>query len=240
MFKIEEIDTENKKQVKRFVHLPFRFYKDTPQWVPPILLDVTGVLNRKKHPYYEHSDAAFFIASRDGEDVGRIAVLENRNFNQYHGTKKAQFYFFECEDNLEIARALFERAFEWSRARGLDTIIGPKGFNVLDGYGILVEGFEHRQLMTMMNYNHPYIPKLVEALGFEKEVDFVSCYIHTPDFKIPDRIHRIAERVQQRGTLQVKRFKNKRELVKWAPRIGKAYNDFLFVIGNTSRSRTAS
>jgi hypothetical protein len=104
-------------------------------------------------------------------------------------------------------------------------MIGPKGLGPLDGYGIIVEGFEHRQMMTMMNYNHPYIPKLVESLGFEKEVDFVSCYIHTHDFKMPERIHNIADRVQKRGTLAVKRFKNKRELIQWAPRIGKAYNE---------------
>jgi hypothetical protein len=75
-----------------------------------------------------------------------------------------------------------------------------------------------------MNYNHSYIPELVEKLGFEKEVDFLSCYAHVPDFKMPERVHSIAERVQKRGTLQVKRFKNKRELVEWAPRIGEAYN----------------
>jgi len=75
-----------------------------------------------------------------------------------------------------------------------------------------------------MNYNYAYYPKLVEALGFEKEVDFVSCYLPTEAFKIPDRVDRIAQRVLQRGNLWVKKFKNKRELVAWAPRIGRAYN----------------
>jgi hypothetical protein len=225
MLTIEKIDTTSKVQVRRFVKLPFQFYTNTPQWVPPIRIDVETMLNKKKHPFYEHSDGDFFIAVRDGKNVGRIAALENVNYNKYHGTKKAQFYFFECENNQETAEALFERAFNWARARGLDTMIGPKGLGPLDGYGILVEGFEHRQMMTMMNYNHPYIPKMLEKLGFEKEVDFVSCYVYAPDFKMPDRVHRIAERVQNRGTLQVKRFKDKRELISWAPRIGIAYNN---------------
>jgi hypothetical protein len=224
MLNIEKIDASSKTQVRRFVRIPFQFYKDTPQWVPPILIDVETMLNRKKHPFYEHSDGDFFIANRDGKDIGRLAVFENVNFNKYHGTKKAQFYFFECEDNQETANALFERAFDWARKRGLDTMLGPKGLGPLDGYGILVEGYEHRQMMTMMNYNHPYIKRLVETLGFEKEVDFVSCYANTHEFKMPDRIFRIAERVEQRGTLAVKRFKNKAELVAWAPRIGEAYN----------------
>ena len=76
----------------------------------------------------------------------------------------------------------------------------------------------------MMNYNQPYIPKLLEGLGFEKEVDFVSCFLPADQFRVPDRVERITERVMQRGGLQVKRFKSKRELIAWAPRIGKAYN----------------
>ncbi|MBN2548004.1 MAG: hypothetical protein JXB15_02510 [Anaerolineales bacterium] len=224
MLKIEKIDTANKAQVQRFVHLPFQFYTDTPQWVPPLLKDVTDMLNPNKHPFYEHSTGDFFIAVRDGKDVGRIAALENTRYNQYHGTKQAQFYFFECEDNQETANALFEAVFEWSRARGLDTVIGPKGLGPLDGYGIVVEGFEHRQMMTMMNYNHPYIPRMVTNLGFEKEVDFVSCYMNTAEFNLPERVHRIAERVQQRGTLAVRRFKDKADLVSYSPRIGQAYN----------------
>ena len=225
MLNIEQINTNEKKQVRRFVEVPFLFYQNTPQWVPPIRDDIKTMLNRKKHPFYEHSDGEFFIAMRDGKDVGRLAVFENVNFNKYHGTKKANFYFFESEENQETANALFEHAFEWARLRGLDTMIGPKGLGPLDGYGILVEGFEHRQMMTMMNYNQPYLPRLVESLGFEKEVDFVSCYVRASDFVLPERIHRIAERALNRGTLGVKHFKNKRELIQWAPRIGKTYNE---------------
>ncbi len=224
MLTVEKIDTNNKKHVTRFMKLQFQFYKDCPQWVPPIQMDVRTMLDRKKHPYYEHSDGDFFIATRDGKDIGRLAIFENKPFNEYHKTKQAHFYFFECEDNQETANALFNSAFEWARARGLNKVVGPKGLAALDGYGMLVEGYELRQMMTMMNYNHPYLVKLVENLGFEKEVDFVSCYLPKDSFKLPDRVHRIAERVIQRGQLRVQRFKDKRELAAWAPRIGQAYN----------------
>jgi hypothetical protein len=224
MLTIEQIDTTNKTQVQRFVRVPFQFYTNCAQWVPPILMDVENMLNRKKHPFYEHSTGDFFIAVKDGNDVGRLAVLVNNHFNEYHGVKKAQFYFFECEENQETANTLFERAFDWARKRGLTEIVGPKGLGPLDGYGILVEGYEHRQMMTMMNYNHPYIPKMLEAIGFEKEVDFVSCYLSQEAFHLPERVHRIAERVQERGRLNVKRFKDKAELKAWATRIGEAYN----------------
>ncbi|MDI6694424.1 MAG: hypothetical protein QME21_05200 [Anaerolineales bacterium] len=225
MLTIELLDTAQKAQRRRFSHLPFQFYVNTPQWSPPILIDVEAALDRNKHPFYEHSEADFFIAVRDGRDVGRLAVANNRRYNEYHQLKRAQFYFFECEDNLETANELFERAYDWARQRGLDEMIGPKGFAALDGYGMLIEGFEHRQMMTMMNYNHPYLPKLMEAMGFEKEVDFVSCYANARNFALPERVRSIAQRVQQRGTLSVKYFKNKKELVQWAPRIGKTYNE---------------
>lgn len=224
MLTIEKIDTDNKAQVRRFVQLPYRLYQDCPQWVPLLDTDAYAYLNRKKHPFHEHSDVEFFLAVRDGRDVGRIAAIENKPFNQYHNTKKANFYFFDCEFDYEAAGALFATAFEWARNRSLDNIVGPKGLGPLDGYGVLVQGHEHLNTMTMLNYNHPYYQELVEAQGFEKEVDFVSCYVSAENFKIPERVERIARRVMERGNLQVKRFKNKRELLQWANRIGQAYN----------------
>jgi hypothetical protein len=188
-------------------------------------MDAEVQLNRTKHPFFEHSDADFFLATKDGRDVGRIAALENKRFNEYHKTTQAQFYLFECEDDQEVANALFERVFEWSRGRGLNHVVGPKGFAPLDGYGIQVEGYEHRQMMTMMNYNYPYYVRLVENLGFTKEVDFVSCYMSKESFHLPERLYRIVERVKTRSNLGVHRFKNKKELVAWSKKIGHLYND---------------
>jgi GNAT superfamily N-acetyltransferase len=225
MLSIEKVDTTKKAQVRRFIDVPFRLYKDCPQWVPPIRMDMFDTLNRNKHPFYEHSAADFFIAVRDGEDAGRIAVLENSSYNNYHGSRIGQFYFFDCADDSEAAAALFHRAFEWAADRGLDKMVGPKGFTVFDGYGMLERGYEHRQMMNMMNYNYPYYPRLAEEAGFEKEVDFISHYIQTVDFKMPERVHRIADRVRQRQNLRVLRFKNKRDLRRWADRIGRTYND---------------
>jgi GNAT superfamily N-acetyltransferase len=150
--------------------------------------------------------------------------MENRPYNEYHQVRQAQFYLFETTEDLEVCRALFERAFEWARARGLTHLVGPKGFGPLDGYGMLVEGYEHRPAMTMMNYNPPYYPEFMRELGFEKEVDFVSHYLSADKFHLPERIHRIAARAAKRSGLEVKRFRSKRELIAWGPRIGETYN----------------
>ena len=226
MITIERIDTTDRRQVQRFIDLPFRLYRDCPQWVPPIRGDVALAMNRKKHPFYEHSAADFFLATRDGTGrvVGRIAAMENVHYNQAHGTRTGQFYFFECEDNAEAAAALFGAVFDWARARGLDSVIGPKGMTVFDGYGLLERGYEHRQMMNMMNYNYPYYLQLVEAQGFVKEVDFVSVYIAGERFHLDERIHRIAERATKRRNLRVLQLKSKADLRHWAQAIGRAYN----------------
>jgi hypothetical protein len=225
MLVIEKIDTENRKQVKRFVELPYRIYANCPQWVPPLNIDAYNQLNRKKHPFHEHSDVDFFLAVRDGRDVGRIAAIENKPYNQYHNKKTANFYFFECENDAEAVTTLFNVVTEWSKSRELDMLIGPKGMGPLDGYGILTFGFEQRQMMTMLNYNHNYYLPMLEAQGFVKEVDFVSCYLPADKFEMPERVQKITERVMQRGNLEIKNFKSKKELMSWANRIGKAYND---------------
>jgi hypothetical protein len=167
----------------------------------------------------------FFLAVRDRRDVGRIAAIENKPYNKYHNKKTANFFLFECENDMEAATDLFDAVTDWAKARGLDTMIGPKGMGPLDGYGTLVFGFEHRQTMTMLNYNHAYYPALIEAQGFVKEVDFVSCYLPADKFQMPERVRKISERVMQRGHLEIKTFKSKKELLAWADRIGTAYND---------------
>ncbi len=225
MTTVRQIETRNKSDVRDFVELPFRLYKNHSQWVPPPRMDVRSYLQKDKHPFYEHSEADFFVAEQEGQVIGRVAALVNKNYNQHHNKHIGQFYFFECVEDIAVANALFERVFEWARARGLDQIIGPKGMGPLDGYGMLVEGFEHRQVMTMMNYNFVYYPQFVEQMGFRKEVDFVSHYFDVSKFEIDERVHRIAERASQRGSLRVLQMKNKRQLRAWADSIGKAYNN---------------
>ncbi len=224
MIEIHKLDTESKSEVKEFIQFHFDLYKNCPQWVPPFRQDIALMLNKKKHPFYDHSEADFFVARRDGEIVGRVAAMENKPFNQYHNTRKIQFYLFDSIDDQETTNALFDAVTDWGRARGMTEIVGPKGFNAFDGYGIQVEGFEHRQMMTMMNYNFPYYAKLMENAGFERENDFVSCYVPREKFILPDKAEEIARRVRERGTFVVKNFKNKRELKEWAGRIGDAYN----------------
>ncbi len=139
---------------------------------------------------------------------------------KYHDAKDAEFYLFECVNDQEVANALFETVMNWAKDRGLTKLVGPKGFGPLDGYGIQIEGFEHREMMNMMNYNYPYYRDLVENLGFTKVVDFVSSYMDPQKFQLPEKVRKAAEIAKKRGTFEVIDFKNKRHLKQWADRIG--------------------
>jgi hypothetical protein len=225
MPEVHQVDLKEKAAVRDFIQFPFRLYEAHPLWVPPIVMDVRTRMNPEKHPFYEHSDAEFFVAEQAGETVGRIALMENKPYNRYHQKRQAQFYYLECVEDEGIFQQLFNRAFDWAQARGLTQLVGPKGFGPLDGYGMLVDGFEHRPAMTMMNYNPPYYSAYMERLGFRKEVDFVSCYLSAEKFRLDERVHRIAARASRRSGLSVKRFRSKRELVSWGARIGKTYNE---------------
>jgi hypothetical protein len=224
MLQIDTIDSNKRSDVVRYYRVPFPIYENSPYWVPPLWADLSLQLNRKKHPFYEHSDAEFFIAARDGRDVGRIAVLENKPYNKYHNRQAASFFLFESIDDEETVHALFAKVTDWARARGLTELVGPKGFGPLDGYGMLIDGFDRRQTMMMSAYNHAYYPKFMELLGFRKEVDFITCLITRDAFRMPDRVRSIAARVLKRGKFRVLSFRNKSELMKWIPSFIKAYN----------------
>lgn len=221
---VEIIDVNSKALAKEFVNFQYDLYEVCPQFVPPFRSDIFLMMNKKKHPFYDHSDSDFFLAKRNGKVVGKIAALENKPFNQFHNCRDSEFYLFDCIDDQEVANALFDKVSEWSRARGLERIVGPKGYGPLDGYGIQIEGFEHRQMMNMMNYNYPYYQQLVENYGFTKEVDFVSSFLAPQSFELPDKVKKAVEIAKKRGRLRVMNFRSKKHIVEWKYKIKDAYN----------------
>jgi hypothetical protein len=220
---IHVLDTDSDRDVQRFVDLPFRLYSDCSQWVPPLVDDLKLQLNRRKYPFYQHSDAAFFLAERANRLVGRIAVLENRHYNAHWNSRTAFFYLFDAENDAEAASDLFTAGEEWARARGLNKVVGAKGFLQGDGIGILVEGFEHRPAVGIP-YNHEYYAALIEGAGYQRQRDFMSAYL-PGDIQLPPRVHEIAEQMKARRGFSIKTFENKAELRKRVPAIVQTYND---------------
>ncbi len=223
---IIQVDTDNRHQARQFLDLPFMIYRETPQWVPPLSSDASRMLDRKKNPYYRHSEAVFFLALQgNGNAIGRLAVLDNCRYNEYNRERTAFFYLFECVDDQEATNGLFSQAVQWSRQRGLDKIIGPKGFTTLDGLGLLVKGYDRRPAFGLP-YNLPYYAALVEGAGFQPENELVSGYLNS-QMVLPDRIQRAAELIQKRRGLSVSEYRNRRDLKALIPRLHTLYNNSL-------------
>ncbi len=216
------VDTCNKRQVRDFLELPGRLYRDCPQWVPGLLGDERVRLDRHRYPYYRHSQAAFFVAYEGSLPIGRLAVLDNRLYNEHNRDKAAFFHWFECVDDANVADGLFTEGTAWALGRGLETLIGPKGFTALDGLGMLVKGFEYRPALGLP-YNPPYYPGLIEALGFVAVEDIVSGYLGT-DLQFPERILQLAQRIKERRGLHIAELKNRRDLRRWIKILPDLYN----------------
>jgi hypothetical protein len=122
-----------------------------------------------------------------------------------------------------VVDALFDAAVDWCRKRGLTRLVGPKGFTVFEGYGVLIDGFDQLPAMGVP-YNYAYYGPRIEALGFEKEVDFTSYYVRITDFQMPERISRLASRVRERRGLHVRQFKSMPEVRAAVSEIVDTYN----------------
>ena len=216
------VDSENSKDVDKFVDLPFRLYAENKQWVPPLVSSAKKILNKKRHPFYAHSEAAFLLAEENGQPIGRLAVMENRNYNNYRNANAAFFGFLEVVEDVAVSQTLFSAAFDWARERGLEMVVGPRGMNPTEATGMLVEGFEHRPAMNIP-YNFAYYDEFVKAAGFEKDTDHVSGYL-PGDYQMPERVLRIADKIKQRRGMWIKTFKEKDEIRQWVPQVFEIYS----------------
>jgi hypothetical protein len=121
-----QLDTSRARDVRRFVRFPFSLYRGCAQWVPPLIADAKGQLYRNRHPFYEHSEADFFLVEERGRTLGRIAAMHNRRYTQATGKRDAFFGFFDAVDDTAVSRALFDAVYSWARERGLTALKGPR------------------------------------------------------------------------------------------------------------------
>ena len=212
---VRKLEKNSKADTNTFESLPFLLYEGDLFWVPPFPGEIEKVMQPVKHPFYTHSEADFFVVEDKARVLGRIAVLHNHMFCEFHNVKTGFFYYFDAVNDPEVARMLFLTAEDWCRERNLDTLIGPKGFSRSSGNGLLVEGFDQLPAVGIP-YNAPYYQSLIEANGFEKSHDHLSGYLE----RHPNpKIHLIAEKVLARGNFRIKHFYDTDEIIRWIPRI---------------------
>lgn len=175
------------KGMERFIRLAFDLHRDDPQWVPPLLMERRAALSPKGNPYFRHADAAFWIARRQGRDVGRISAQIDRLAEAGTG----HFGMLAAVDDGTVVTALTETAEDWLRTRGARRVLGPFNLSINEETGLLVDGFDTPP-MLMMGHDRPYLGPLLERAGYAKAKD-VLAYI-TEDPELPAGIKAILDR----------------------------------------------
>jgi GNAT superfamily N-acetyltransferase len=183
---------QGRRDLNAFIKLPFRIHRDHPRWVPPLIFDRRAFLDRSKNPFFDHADAEYFLAERDGRVVGRITAHIDLRWDEYQGGNDGMFGFIELEDDLEIARALIDAAAGWLRDRGRDRMIGPMDFTTNDECGLLVEGFD-REPIVLAPWHPPYYQQRLEELGLAKSMDLLMWELWLGELQEGNEFHPMIE-----------------------------------------------
>lgn len=207
MVEIREVKT--KKELKTFVSFANELYENYPAYVPILIGDELDMFNPKKNGAYEWSDVRCFLAIQNDRVVGRVGLIHNRKYIEKTGKHQLRITRFDFIDDLEVSKALIDVAIQWAKELGCNELIGPIGFSDMDKEGMLIEGFDELSMYINI-YNDAYYIRHMEAMGFEKECDWVEYKITIPE-KIDPRIERIAERSIQKFGYKIVKFKHVRD-----------------------------
>lgn len=211
------------KEIDKFINFPHDLHANDPNYVPEIFLGQKDLMNPKKHPFHQYGKARYFLAYKNGKIAGRIAAIENPNYNDFHDCNVGFFGFFDCENDTAVARILLDTAMECARDFGRDKIIGPTNFTTNDTAGTLIEGFNEPPKI-MMTYNPGYYDHLMQHIGFEKEMDLFA-YLIKNDI-VSEKALRISDLVEERllrNGIKIRKI-NLKKIDEEAKRIHKIYN----------------
>ena len=173
MSEIEISRVSSRRDRDAFIKFQWRIYANDPVWVPPLIIERKIFLDRHRHPFYEHGDAALFLARQNGEIVGRIMASDDPNYNSLHRVNVGCFGLFECIDDRNVAAALFEGAACWLREKGRTEMMGPIDYSTNYVCGLLIDGFQFAPTILTV-HNPPYYRDLIESCGFTKAKDWYA------------------------------------------------------------------
>lgn len=216
---VQEVKT--KKELKSFIKFQNKLYRGNANYVPPILDFEWSTLHWEKNPAFDFCEARYWLALQDGEIVGRIAGIVHGA--EIQAKPLIRFGWFDFIDDQEVSKILLDEVINWAKSKNLTGIHGPLGFTDLDFEGSLIEGFEHLSTQATI-YNYPYYRQHFEAFGFKKAVDWLEIRMDIPDV-MPPRLERAANLVANRFKLEIKQFKNAKEILPYANAVFELLNE---------------
>ena len=190
------VSVTTKAEKKEFLKFPYEHYKDDTFWVPPLYSEQKKLLNPKKNAFFNHGNVALFMAKKNGEWAGRIAAIEDRRFNEHHGTNIGFFGFFDSIHDPYIANLLIRVARDWLLERGYEKMMGPTNPSMMDELGFLVEGFDYYPSL-MMPYTKPYYDELMQECGFGKSMDLLAYRVNQKSVA-RDRMERAGSMIRRK------------------------------------------
>jgi hypothetical protein len=201
------VPVEGKALLDRFIRVPMRLGAGDPNYVAPLLFERGEALTPKGNPFFQHADVQFWLAVRDGRDVGRIsAQIDHLNPQTREGV--GHFGMIAAEDDAEVFAALFGAAEAWLKDRGRRTAVGPINLSTNEEVGLLVEGHDTPP-MFMMGHDAPHTGPRIEGQGYARAKDIFAYVCSVADDLPPAILRRVrkpaADGVTLR-TLDMKRF----------------------------------
>ncbi|MEY4661211.1 MAG: hypothetical protein RLZZ42_1163 [Bacteroidota bacterium] len=217
------IEVKTKQHIKQFLDLPFRIYKNDPNWVCPLFSDIEAVFDPSRNNFFNFGKCTrWILIGEEGKAIGRIAAFINEKKAYKEEVPTGGCGFFECEENDEAARVLFETAKDWLKGNGMQAMIGPVNFGENDmWWGLLVDGFTPP--FYGMNYNPPYYRKFFDDFGFSIKYEQISNHIEVKK-GMPEKVARIAQWVIKRNGYTFRPF-DKKLTEKFAADFKEIYND---------------
>jgi GNAT superfamily N-acetyltransferase len=220
---IEVRAVSGRRELRRFIDLPFRLHANQSMWVPPLKLERWMFLSKRMNPFFSHGKGEYFLAWRDGEVVGRITAQINDAYNDFHDTKWGWFGFLEFAEDQAVLEALLAAADAWLRQRGCERMVGPADFTMNEESGILIDGFDVEP-MIKQPWHPPYYQRLMEAAGMEKAIDlFMWNLVVTERDKVMPVIWELADKVQSDHGIKVRPMR-RRKLRKEMDAFAEVYN----------------
>ncbi|MET4698905.1 hypothetical protein ABIE65_001927 [Constrictibacter sp. MBR-5] len=193
----------DKRDLGRFIAVPFDIYRDDPNWVAPLNFERRQHLDRKRNPYFQHAEAELFVAVRDGRPVGRISAQIDRLDQERQGADLGHFGFIEAIDDPAVFDALFEAAEGWLKARGIGRVRGPFNFSINDECGLLIEGFDLPPVFLTGHARRWYADH-VEARGYAKARDTIAYRFDIRGEPLPAVARRLVDRTRNVPNITVR------------------------------------
>jgi len=209
---IEVSEVTSRRERDEFIKFQWQIYASDSAWVPPLIIERKKFLDRKRHPFYRHGDAALFLARKNGRIAGRIMASDDPHYNLLHGTNAGCFGLFECIEDREVAAALFDAAASWLRKKGRTELMGPIDYSTNYVCGLLIDGFQFPPTI-LTAHNPPYYCELIENCGFTKAKDWYAWWFADPS-KAATHLRRLATRLRTRWQpvrIRSANFKNLRD-----------------------------